>query len=274
MTGAGPAPRGAPTFDPAEFAIRAGFEATHYWHVHRREVILREVTAMARPGAHLADVGCGIGTVATHLAAHGFRVDYLDVFEEALAIAAAGARARLGQGAAGLRFLRADATRPLPVSQLDGVLLLDVIEHLDDDREALHHARDALSSRPGAFVLCTVPAFPFLWSPWDETEHHRRRYVRASLERALREAGLEPLRTTYFFAPLFFAALTVKALRAARGALPSAPTPPRGIRDLVESTSHPALDRCMLALTRPERAWLPGRRLPFGTSLLAVARKG
>ena len=41
---------------------------------------------------------------------------------------------------------------------------------------------------------------------------------------------------------------------------------------MAEATSSPLLDRLMLTVTAPERALLPGRRLPLGTSLLTLAR--
>lgn len=265
-------------FDASEFAVRGDLEDTHYWHLHRREVLLRELARVIAPGGpeRLVEVGCGLGTVATHLNAAGYRVDYVDVFDEALVRAEQRARARLGAGADGLRFLRADVTADLPVKDVDGVLLLDVIEHLPDDVGALARARRALRPGRSSFVLVTVPAFSFLWSPWDDMERHKRRYTRPRLDAALRAAGLEPVRSTYFFFPLFFAALAVKGARAARGlaarATGRAPAPPRDIRDMAEATSNPLLDRLMLAVTAPERAFLPAGRLPLGTSLLTLAR--
>src|SRR5262245_2622859 len=93
-------------FDGSEFALRAAIERDHYWHVHRREVIRREL-ARFRPAAacgRLIELGCGIGTVATHLNEHGYAVDYADAFGSALEIAAALCRERLG--AHDRRFVR------------------------------------------------------------------------------------------------------------------------------------------------------------------------
>jgi SAM-dependent methyltransferase len=266
-------------FDPSELALRGDLEATHWWHLHRREVIRRELARLAPPreGLRLAEIGCGLGTVATHLVASGWVVDYVDVFDEALQLARARAHARLGARADELRFVRGDHTEGAPVSGVDGVLLLDVIEHLPDDVGALANARAALGPGDGTFVLVTVPAFPILWSPWDELERHRRRYTPRSLARALREAGLVPVRQTCFFAPAFPAALAVKAARRGRDGLRraaglGAAAPPRTILDAVEAKHSAWLDRAMLALLAPERRLLAGRRVPFGTSLLAVAR--
>jgi SAM-dependent methyltransferase len=259
-------------FDPSELAARADLEATHYWHVHRRAVILDEVRRILAPGGpeRLVEVGCGVGTVATHLNAAGYHVDYADVFDEALELARRGAEARVGPAAATRRYLRIDAREPWPIEGADGVLLCDVVEHLDDDAEALRHARRALGRGSAGFVLITVPAFSFLWSPWDVIERHKRRYTRASLADVLGRAGFEVERITYFFLPLFFAALGAKAVRAARDALLGGTAARFG--ETLETAHGPFVDRGVLALTTPERAFLGRGDLPFGTSLIAVAR--
>ena len=143
--------------------------------------------------------------------------------------------------------------------------------------EVLARARRALRADGDPFVFVTVPAFNFLWSPWDDMERHKRRYTEASLHRVLRAVGLEPVRSTYFFFPLFFAALGVKALRSARGVVQRAvgapeTEPARNIRDMTEAKNVPLLNQLMLAVTSPERSWLPARRIPLGTSLLTIAR--
>src|SRR5262249_852529 len=141
------------------------------------------------PGARLIDLGCGVGTVATYLNENGYRVDYADVHQEALDRARHRARERLGGAAEGRLFLRLDLTRQSPPPDSAGVLLLDVLEHLPDDLGVLRRVRQSLArSGPEACLLLTVPAFPRLWSRWDEVELHRRRYTRRGL-RALAETA-------------------------------------------------------------------------------------
>ncbi|MDP6947081.1 MAG: class I SAM-dependent methyltransferase, partial [Myxococcota bacterium] len=151
-------------FDGAEFALRADIEATQYWHVHRRRVLLAWLQGMnLGPDARLAELGCGIGTVATHLNAGGLHVDYADVFGAALEIAAERARATLGDRVDERRFMRVDVTRELPIEGYDGLLMFDVLEHLPEDEAVLRNVHAALPS--GGFLMLTVPAFQFLWSP-------------------------------------------------------------------------------------------------------------
>ena len=209
-------------FDAGEFTLRASIEDTHYWHVHRRAVLLQALKAFAPPGTagRLIEIGSGIGTVATHFNEHGYLVDYADYFENALAIAREKATRRLGESAAcKRRYLRIDATRPFDLGGYHGALLLDVIEHVPDDLLVLANVRAALADRAGSFVMVTVPAFRFLWSPWDEIEKHKRRYTRRGLVSVLDRAGLKLVHSTYFFPPLFLAALGVRGLRVLRSAM-------------------------------------------------------
>jgi SAM-dependent methyltransferase len=246
-------------FDPTEFDHRASIEDGHYWHVHRRAVLI--------------ELGCGIGTVATHFNQNGYMVDYGEFFENAIVIAKTRAAAKLGQAEADKRkFLQVDVTQPLTMKGYQGAFLLDLIEHVPDDELALRHAREMIGDHANGFVLVTVPAFQFLWSPWDEVEKHKRRYERKGLVRVLERAGFDVVRTTYFFTPLFFAAAGVKTLRKVRNMI--APAPQAGhMSELTESTNVSLLNRVVVGAHLPERMWLAGRRaLPFGTSLLALAR--
>jgi len=264
---------GAEYFDEAEFAERERLEDSHYWHLHRREVLLGELRAFAPPAqcGPLLEIGCGIGTVATFLNENGYSVDYADYFGSALSIAERRARARLGAAFAERRFSRVDVTAPLALERsYAGLLLFDVIEHLPDDAKVLFNVRGALAV--GGFVVVTVPAFQALWSPWDDIEKHKRRYTRASLERALVGAGFDVVRSTYFFAPLFFAAAGMKAVRVAKRRL-FGEKPAAHIGELTEAKNVSGLNQLMLAVLGPERRVLSAGRLPFGTSVLAIAKR-
>ncbi len=250
-------------FDGGEFDARVDIEERHFWHVHRRETLRRELDRFPRP-SRWVEFGCGIGTVSTYLNQHGHAVDYADIHRRALEHASERADAALGAGH-GRRFLIADITRPLPKLGHGGALLLDVLEHLPDDLGALENVKASLD--PGALIVVTVPAFSSLWSPWDEIERHKRRYTPNEVRSLLERAGLRVERLTCFFGPLFFAALAVKGLRAARGARPAAP-----ISEMAEARDLGPIDRLVrgvLALERPILRW---GQLPIGTSVLAVGR--
>ena len=94
------------------------------------------------------------------------------------------------------RCLKADATHlPLVSDSHDIVMLIDVIEHIHADHEALAEA--ARVTVPGGYVVVSVPtpAYP-LWFGRQFHErigHVRDGYSRSQLLAALRDAGYRPV---------------------------------------------------------------------------------
>lgn len=94
------------------------------------------------------------------------------------------------------------------VSQMDDktqdmILLMDVLEHVADDSSFLTDV--ATKMNPASDVgtmLITVPAFECLWSKKDDFVKHYRRYTIRSLKRAIKKAGLKPVRMQYFYSSL------------------------------------------------------------------------
>lgn len=261
-------------FDGEEYGLRAEFEESHYWHVHRRTVILAQLRKFISPNLEqrLIEIGCGIGTVATHLNSHGYCVDYADVHGAGLKIAAERAQNKLGTLANERRFLRMDVARGLPLKLWSGIMLFDVLEHIQDDLGTLENIREALTPYPNSFVVLTVPAFQFLWSPWDDVEKHKRRYTLDQLDSVLNRSGFETVQSTYFFGPLFLAALGMKTVRTLKNAISSG-AKAQGIGDLTESKNIEALNTLMLGVLSTERKWLERSTLPLGTSIFVIARR-
>jgi 2-polyprenyl-3-methyl-5-hydroxy-6-metoxy-1,4-benzoquinol methylase len=260
-------------FEPGEFRARDIWEERHYWHRYRRRVILETLRRVTpRRDARLIEVGCGVGTVSTYLNENGCWIDYADVHQEALERAQRRARERLGASADRHRFLRLDVTQEAPPPEYEGVLLLDVLEHLPDDLGVLRRLRRGLAER-GGFLLVTVPAFPALWSRWDVAELHKRRYVRRQLCDLAETAGLRVERATYFFLPLFLPALAAALARSLERSDDDrlAAVDPTS---LAEFRHGLWLNRVMPPFLAPERWWLRRGNVPFGTSLLIVARAG
>ena len=81
------------------------------------------------------------------------------------------------------------------------VLMMDVLEHVDDDVGLLREYSRHLTA--DGRVLITVPAFRFLWSGHDDFLEHRRRYTRGMVARMVQAAGLEIVRNRYFYGMLF-----------------------------------------------------------------------
>lgn len=96
------------------------------------------------------------------------------------------------------------------VDELDAdlVLLMDVLEHVDDDVGLLN---DYVKKVPrGALFLISVPAFQFLWSGHDIFLDHKRRYRLNQIEDVVRRAGLTVKHGSYYFGAVFPIAATIR----------------------------------------------------------------
>ncbi len=163
----------------AEYRRMHALEARHWWFRAKRRMVYALLRAWAPRGGRVLDVGCGTGMTLLELPS-AYRGLGLDPAAAALELCRGRGLARLARGSA--------TELPFAEASVDAALALDIVEHIEDDRLAL--AEIARVLRPAGVGVITVPAFPFLWSAHDEALHHKRRYTRASLERALAAAGL------------------------------------------------------------------------------------
>ena len=147
-------------------------------------------------------------------------------------------------------------------ASFDLATTLDVVEHIDDDVAALAELRRVL--RPDGVLLVAVPAFMFLWGKQDEVSHHKRRYTARTLRAALHYAGFAVERTSYFNTLLF---PPIAAVRVGRRLL-RRPGSAESDFDLGPAM----LNRALGALFGAEAGIVARRSLPFGVSVLALAR--
>jgi SAM-dependent methyltransferase len=145
---------------------------------------------------------------------------------------------------------------PLKGDSCDLALLLDVLEHVDD-RAALQEAYRII--RPGGWVILTVPAHGWLWSPRDDAAGHRRRYSHKMVRQLLQSASLEIEQIGYFQCLLF--PLFILSRLWSR-ALPQT-------LEWEERTTLPLLTHISLLDAR----LAPRLPLPFGSTLFAIGKK-
>jgi SAM-dependent methyltransferase len=143
----------------------------------------------------------------------------------------------------------------------DLVLMLDVLEHIQDDAGALERLHGAL--KPGGHAIVTVPALPSLWSRHDEVNHHFRRYRRGPLRRLLHGAGFEVIELRYLF--LWTLGLMYLRKLVANG---------QGTQYRVGIPSRP-VNAVFRGLCAIERWCFRSMRVgpPLGSSLLAVVQR-
>jgi SAM-dependent methyltransferase len=82
----------------------------------------------------------------------------------------------------------------LASQQFDTILYIDVLEHIDNDRDELNRAASHL--RPGGHLIVLSPAHQSLFSPFDAAIGHFRRYNRPIL-RTISPASLRLERMRY-----------------------------------------------------------------------------
>lgn len=79
---------------------------------------------------------------------------------------------------------------------IDSIVYVNVLEHVKDDLQELITARDTL--KPGGHICIFVPALPFLFSEYDASVGHYRRYTKRPFARLMHEAGFEIVSLRYF----------------------------------------------------------------------------
>ncbi len=97
----------------------------------------------------------------------------------------------------------------------DLVLLMDVLEHVDDDVGLLREYIDKVPANTSFFI--SVPAFAFLWSGHDDFLEHKRRYTLAQVEALATKAGLQLVQSNYCFLLVFPIAATLRLLQRLLG---------------------------------------------------------
>ena len=144
-------------------------------------------------GNNVLDAGAGIGTFTALLLQDRRSVIALEndpLYIEEL-------RRRFG-GSALVSVCQGDLadSNGLPhFPEVDSVLCLNVLEHIDDDVQALRNMRERV--RSGGKLLALVPAYPRLYNRMDQALGHYRRYSKRSFLRKLRVSGWAVQRTFY-----------------------------------------------------------------------------
>jgi SAM-dependent methyltransferase len=223
-----------------------GSDIGRHWYYRSKAAALRRIVGGLRP-QRLLDVGAGSGFFSRHLLSHGA--------QSALCVDIGYERER-DESEAGKPVLY---RRDCGITDCDLVLMMDVLEHVNDDAGLVRHY--AAKVPAGAHFLVTVPAFRFLWSGHDVFLEHKRRYTLGEIEQAMRGAGLEIVRGAYYFGAVFPLAAAVR-LATRRD-----PEPRSSLK------KHGAVTNVLLsAACTVELPFFPANRLA-GLSAFVLARK-
>jgi SAM-dependent methyltransferase len=238
-----------------------GVEDGSFWFRHRNRCIAALVGNFQPPPAlPFADIGGGNGFVSQMLSGLGLRTVLIEPGESGIRHARERGLAELVQAS----IVDLDV---IPAS-LGAIGLFDVVEHIEQDADALRSLRPMLAD--GGRIYATVPAHAWLWSSVDVDAGHFRRYTSGQLRRLFESAGFTVDFCSYYFWPLPPAMWLMRTLPERLGARA------RPQRQARVKSEHGHESRWLQRSLAWEESMLRnGRRVPFGASLiLAASRHG
>lgn len=231
----------------------------HWWWCVRHELVMRTVEQLLHEDntppseRNIFDIGCAGGVSFDDLSRYG-EVYGLEP-NPTLVDACPQWRERIELSGFGPDYS--------PSRQYDLVLMLDVLEHIEDDAAALGSLQQLL--KPGGQAILTVPALQSLWSVHDVINLHYRRYSKGGLQHLIEDSGFAVRDLRYFFIwplGLMYLRKLILGTRQRPGKsytvrVPSAP-----------------LNTLFASLSRAEQRLMRfGVRWPLGSSLLAVVKR-
>lgn len=193
-----------------QYALHADIETRHWWFAARRRIVRSLVERLAPPSKSsvVIDVGCGTGANVAALA-ESYACRGMDASPDAIEHA----RQRFPE----VEFAcESDFARRADwLAEARVVLLMDVLEHVEDD--FLFLSRMLAPLEPGTQVVITVPADPRLWTPHDESFGHWRRYDLERLAATWRGLPVRQRLLSGYNARLYPVIRAVRAVTSARG---------------------------------------------------------
>ena len=230
-------------------------ETQHWWFVARRKIIASVIDTLGLgSNSKIMDAGWGNGDNLEFLSKYGELIA-IERDDNALARAQSRQIGKVVKGELPDNF-PSDINR-----ENDLIVLLDVLEHIDDDEKSLSSLRNWAKSK--GKLLITVPAYQFLWTRHDELHHHKRRYTVRQLKKIIENNGWKVNYISYFNSFLFPLALLdrLKDKVFPPSIIDGLSVPNRVINILFEKIF--SLETCILGKVS----------FPFGLSIIVVAEK-
>ncbi len=141
------------------------------------------------------DVGCGDGFICRELSRRA-DVQFVDGVDVNLTEQEVDALRKMDD-----KVVYYNTYRDLPLGRYNLVLLMDLLEHVQEDNRFLAEIVDRYLAKDGLMII-TVPAFPYLYSRHDAYLAHYRRYGRKQLVLLIKDSNLFCIRSGYLFLSL------------------------------------------------------------------------
>jgi SAM-dependent methyltransferase len=240
--------------NPTPYDIEDKVESFHWWFSGRRK-LLRYLLLSTNINfkERAIDLGCSIGLNLRMISDFEIQAIGLDFSRYALSLA----KSRLN-----LPLINGDLNQlPIRPKSIGLVIAMDILEHLDDDKNGIHEIYLAL--KEGGILILTVPAFKFLSGVQDVVAGHKRRYSRREIVIKLQHEGFEIVRFSYFNFLLFFPILIARRMIRLLGLK---------IRSENE-VNCPLINFFLKAIFSFEIHALKLLSFPFGVSIFCIAKK-
>ena len=239
---------------PEEYSNLEKVETLHWYYVGKRNIVQHWLAKKCKLDSRLKLLDCGAGSGAFAASMQkSVMVVAMDDHEESLEIL----HKRLPPEAV---FRGSCTSIPFNDDSFDAVTALDVLEHIPAHQDAANEMIRVL--RPGAPIVITVPAMMSLWSDWDISLHHQRRYTRAELLSLFRHLPVKIDHCSYInvlVMPLVWLVRKVRAIGFRTGSRAEDHIPVMPINWLLRQVF------VLLANLRIQ--------IPFGVGLILVAHK-
>ncbi len=239
----------------AEYKQMDQIESDHPWFVAKRKFlsVVLDKYRLSLGRLKVLDVGCGTGAVMQFLAKKNFEVYGIDPSGEALKYCTL----------KGLSVKKSSAEKiDFSEDSFDVVFALDVLEHLENPELAVEEI-DRVLKKGGIFIM-TVPAHQWLWSYHDEFLHHKKRYNRKDIINLL-DKKFEIVKISWIHGFILLPAMILRFFKQFQKNKDSSSD--------VKPVSYLLRSVMSGAYFLEVNLFKVFNSLPFGLSLLAVAKK-
>ena len=231
-------------------------ENNHWWHHHKRALVHQMITHFCPEKGKVLDVGAGTGKMLQELKQSGWQIFGIDTHQEAIK--------QSKRRDIPIQLIDiAKQSLPYQDNSFDLVIALDTLEHIANDKKAIKEINRVI--KPAGIIILTVPAYQWLFCYWDKMLGHYRRYSSKTLKRLVNNSGLEILFLSYFFSYLLLPTVITRLIRTILRQ--------KKVSDFKITPLNWLVVPFLKLLSKIERSFLKSVSLPFGSSLICIARK-